>query len=100
MKNKSAITWGLICSASFGILTILAILAVRSEHDIGWLGVALAILLWPVSMILFLIGSIFQNVSIRIIGSPICMIYMCILGFFAGYYLNKLCSRMRRRRIS
>lgn len=97
MKNKNAIIWGLICSASFGILTLLAM---RSESDIGWPAVALAILLWPVSQILLLIGSIFQNVSIRIIGSPICMIYMCILGFFTGYCLNRLYSKMRRRWIS
>ena len=100
MKNSDAVTWGFVCSASFGILTILAILAVRSEHDIGWLGVTLTILFWPATKILWLIAFIFQSVSIRGIGVPVYVIYMCILGFFTGYCLNKLYSKMRRRWIS
>ncbi len=97
MKNKTSISWGIIFAASFGVLTFLAL---RGGSGMGRAEAAVALLLWPVSQILLLFGSIFQNVSIRLIGTPVFLVYMCLLGFFAGYFLNRLYSKIRRRHIS
>lgn len=97
MKKNHPVIWGVLGSAMFGIVMLLVI---KTWPDVGWQSVALRILLWPATMILLIIGFIFQTVSIRIMGPPVYVIYMCILGYLAGYLLNKLYSRIKRRRTS
>ena len=97
MRNKSAITWGFVCSVTFGIIT-----ALFSKSDIVWLRDALTILGWP---ILYLSALIILNIFIDVDSSSgifvaIHVIYMCFLGFFVGYYLNKLYLKMMRKGIN
>jgi hypothetical protein len=99
MKNKSALAWGITFSMLFGLFAIAAIIAVSGNKDSGLLDTILVVLFWPATQVLMLIGWVFPDTSIRQFGPPLYICYMLILGFFIGFYLNKLYLRMTKHRL-